>query len=491
MMPRRWFASLRVRLALFTVVGLALALMAAGFTLQSLFHDEVRGQFQQGLIQQLDEVTARLALDAQGRPQVNAEGLSDPRWRRPYSGLYWQVDELPASGASRQAVLRSRSLWDSSLTLLPDPLGDGALHVHQAPGPQGASLMVLERTVRIGEPGQATPSASSRWRLMVAADLRDTHAATARFQRVLMVSLLALLMLLGLVTMAQLSFGLKPLVSLQKGLQAVQQGQSATLEGRFPSELQPLVSDFNQVLDQHRQGLARARTQAGNLAHALKTPLAVMQQAAQRAAAGSELAALVIEQVDKARRQVDWHLKRARLAATHQLPGHQTDVATTVSGLVRVMNKVHVDKGLTLLWTPPDDASLQFAGDEQDLQEMVGNLLDNACKWADQRVAVRVEVSASGQMDAAGSALCIHIEDDGPGIPDAMRAEVTARGSRLDETVPGSGLGLDIVHELASLYGGRLQLQRSEWGGLAACLTLPMPPLLRNGPRHPSGQGLA
>ncbi len=472
MIPVRWALSLRVRLALLWALGLALALMAAGFTLQRLFQDEVLGQFQYGLTQQLDQVTARIVLDARSRPQLDGTSLSDPRWQRPYSGLYWQVDELPASGARRQAVLRSRSLWDSSLALEADSLTHGALHVHQVRGPQGAALMVLERTVQMGGAGGGTSQAASRWRLIVAADLGATHEATERFQRVLAASLLALFVLLGLAAAAQLSLGLRPLAALQRRLQAVQQGRSATLEGRFPQELQPLVDDFNQVLDQHRQGLERARTQAGNLAHALKTPLAVMQHAAQRADADPELASLVNEQVGKARRQVDWHLKRARLAASHQLPGQQADVGTTLAGLIRVMGKVHADKGLKLQWAEPPAGTLLFAGETQDLQEMVGNLLDNACKWARHQVAVRVTAEAEGLRPA----LCIHIDDDGPGIPEALRAVVTARGARLDETVPGSGLGLDIVQELAGLYGGRLRLQQSAWGGLSAQLSLPCPP---------------
>ncbi len=473
----RWASSLRVRLALLTALGLALALVIAGFTLQRLFQDEVRGQFQQVLTQQLDQVTARLTLDAQGRPGLDAASLSDPRWQRPYSGLYWQVDEVPVTGLQRQAVLRSRSLWDSSLTLDADPLADGALHVHQLTGPQGASLMALERTVSLVDAGPASPDAAPRWRLIVAADLGATHEASARFQRVLVASLLALFGLLGLATFAQLAYGLQPLATLQRGLQAVQQGRSARLDGRFPDELQPLVDDFNQVLTQQRQGLERARTQAGNLAHALKTPLAVMQQAAQRAQAGAadaDLPAVVLEQVDKVRHQVDWQLKRARLAANHALPGQQaaaTDVAEVVAGLLRVMNKVHADRGLSLQWTAPEAALLRFAGEAQDLQEMLGNLLDNACKWARHWVGVRVSTS----MGTAAPEVQIDIEDDGPGIPEALRAAATARGGRLDESVPGSGLGLDIVRELAMLYGGQLQLQRGDWGGLKASLILPSP----------------
>ncbi len=465
--------SLRVRLLMGTLVGVALALVLAGVVLNDLFRSHVRDQFQASLAQQLDQVTARFTVDAQGQPGIASGSLSDPRWQQPYSGLYWQIDERPpdGDGPSHSAVRRSRSLWDSRLQVANDDLPDGAVHVHECTGPRDAHLLLLERTVQLDDQPHA------RWRLMVAADLKDTRAATDHFERMLGLSLLILFVLLSLATLAQLAIGLRPLRDLQRGLKQVQDAHAANLQGQYPLEVQPLVDDFNRVLDQNRAVVARARTQAGNLAHALKTPLAVLGQAASRQAPQREgdLAQVVQEQVATARRHIDWHLARARVSATHRLPGQRTDVIPTIEGLLRVMARVHADRGLSLaLLADPSTkgASVYFAGEEQDLHEMLGNLLDNACKWAHSRVDVRLSVSAPSALPQ----LCIAIEDDGPGVEAAHLKHVMARGARLDEGVPGSGLGLAIVQELAQLYGGHLALQAGPTSGLRATLCLPAPP---------------
>ena len=211
---------------------------------------------------QLDQITARLEFDAQGRPVIAAEALSDPRWLKPYSGLYWQVDAMAPDGRERAGVLRSRSLWDTSLALQVDALADGTVHVHEMTGPQGAPLLVLERTVR------AEGVRAARWRLMVAADLQATQAATARFTVVLALSLAVLLLLLAAAAWAQVALGLKPLQALQRAVQDVQEARASQLQGSFPAEVQPLVDDFNAVLRRHGEVVERARTQAGNLAPA-------------------------------------------------------------------------------------------------------------------------------------------------------------------------------------------------------------------------------
>ena len=463
--------SLRHRLLLATVMGLAAALLLAGLLLNDLFRAHVRQQFQISLTQQLDHVTAHFSVDAQGQPEIASQVLSDPRWQRPYSGLYWQVDQVPADGKARQALRRSRSLWDSSLQLSNDPLQDGTVHMHEAVGPQGTQLMVLERTVRLSE------DIAPRWRLMVAADLGDTDAATERFGHLLGLSLFALFVLLCLATWAQLSVGLRPLREMQSGLKQVQDGHTPRLQGHYPSEIQPLVDDFNRVLDQNRAVVERARTQAGNLAHALKTPLSVLAQAASRDTADHALAQLVQEQVSSARRHIDWHLARSRISATQHLAGQRTDMAAVLSGLIRVMDRVHAERHLTLSLVlpthPPStegDPTVCFAGEEQDLQEMAGNLLDNACKWARSRV----EVSLSRLAGPKGPQVHLIIQDDGPGIDETLLKAVMARGIRLDEAVPGTGLGLAIAQELAMLYGGQLELSRAPMGGLMASLHLPM-----------------
>lgn len=457
--PRHWARSLRFRLLAGTLVGLAVALLLAGWVLSSLFREQVLRQFEATLTQQLDQLTAQLEFDAAGRPLIDSRALSDPRWQRPYSGLYWQIDEMSRGGQERRGALRSRSLWDTRLPLQADALADGALHVHEGPGPQGAPLLMLERSVRTGAVSGA------RWRLVVAGDLQETQQAVQHFTGVLVMSLLALLVLLALAAWAQVAVGLRPLRALQRSLQDVHQGHATQLQGVFPQEVQPLVNDFNQVLQRNAEVVARARTHAGNLAHALKTPLSVLDQAT--AQAGNDLERLVQEQLVLARRHVDWHLAQARVAATQRLPGQRTAVAPVVAGLVRVMERVYAGRGLTLR-IELDETPLFFAGEEQDLQEMLGNLLDNACKWANTRVCIRGGLMAG----AVPARLRLQIEDDGRGIGTEHLQAVVARGVRLDEAVPGTGLGLAIVQDLVALYDGQLELQPLASGGLVVTVEL-------------------
>jgi signal transduction histidine kinase len=461
---RRWVHSLRFRLLAATLVALLVALLLAGVGLAGLFRDHVMRQFEAALAAQLDQVTARLVFDAAGRPQLDASGLSDPRWSRPYSGLYWQVDGA-AGGSSQRGMLRSRSLWDATLAVATDALADGAMHVHQVPGPDGAPLLLVERTVR-------SDAAGASWRLLVAADLRETQAAVARFNGVLAASLAVLLVLLCAAAVAQVAVGLAPLRALQRALGAVHDGRSSRLQGGFPAELQPLVDDFNAVLGRNAEVVARARTQAGNLAHAIKTPLAAMAQAAaaaaQRPQAAADLPGFVQQQVAVARRQVDWHLARSRAAAAQGLPGARVAVAPVLAGLVRVLQRVHAGRDLVFDCAPVDPGC-HFAGEAQDLQEILGNVLDNACKWARHEI----HISAAAVDAGAGPRLQIVVQDDGPGIDAGRRDAVMARGARLDESVPGSGLGLAIVQELVGLYGGSVSLDAAAGGGLRVALNLP------------------
>jgi len=462
---RHWTRSLGFRLLAATLIALLVALSLAGVLLAGLFREHVLGQFEAVLVAQLDQVIARLEFDATGRPQIDPQALSDPRWSRPYSGLYWQIDAGPG-GAGQRGVLRSRSLWDAELAVPADASGDGSLHVHQTAGPGGATLLVVERTVRRGD------SAGTSWRVIVAADLRGTQAAIARFNGTLAASLAVLFGLLCAAALAQVAVGLAPLRTLRRALAAVHAGRAQRLEGRFPNELQPLIDDFNGVLDRNAEVVLRARTQAGNLAHAIKTPLAAMTQAAasarQHPEAAAELASLVHEQVELARRHVDWHLARSRAAAAQGVPGARTVLAPVLAGLVRVLDKLYAGRGAVVVCDPVDPG-WAFAGEAQDLQEILGNVLDNACKWARSRVHVR----AARVRDGDRVRLLIDVDDDGPGIDAARREVVMNRGARLDESVPGSGLGLAIVQELAGLYAGGVKLGASALGGLRVELTLP------------------
>ena len=458
----RGTGSLRFRLLAATLAALSVALLLAGLLLAGMFRDHVLRQFEVSLAEQLDQLTAALSVNTAGQPQVDAQRMTDPRWHRPYSGLYWQIDRLSTGTPSRRGVLRSRSLWDTELELVTDALADGERHAHLGVGPQGQALLIVERSVRIGDPADAG------WRLVVAGDRAQTEQAVADFNRMLALFLALLGLLLALAAWAQVSVGLAPLRALQRALTGLREGHQTRLRGDFPREVQPLIEDFNTVLDRNAEIIERARTQAGNLAHALKTPLAVMAHAARNPNEQSTLPALVSEQVAVAQRQLDWQLARARAAATQGLPGQRTALAPVLQGLLRVMGKVHAERQLH--WQAPAPADMLFAGESQDLQDMLGNLLDNAARWATREVAA----AAQRQDDW----LLITIDDDGPGIAPERRRDALKRGTRLDESAPGSGLGLHITAELARLYGGELALEDSPLGGLRVRLTLPATPTL-------------
>ncbi len=457
MRRRAWTGSLRLRLLAATLATLVVALVGAHAWLAGLFRDHVLDQFDAALSQQLDQLTARLEFDARGLPVIGPRGMSDPRWEKAYSGLYWQVQRLADDRGAGRVVLRSRSLWDAELSLPGDASADGSVHRHDGTGPRGERLRIVERSL------QAPESTGARWRLAVAGDVHDVAAAVERFTGVLAASLAGLGTLLGLAALAQVAVGLAPLASMQAALQRVRRGEAQRLQGRFPSEVQPLVDEFNGVLDRNAEVVQRARTHAGNLAHALKTPLAILGQAA-REAGPSGFATLVEEQVGIAERHVQWHLARARAAATRHVPGQITPLEPVLHGLLHTMDRLHADRHLDL---GADDVApgLAFAGEEQALQEMVGNLLDNACRSA--RTAVVVRAARDGAW------LRITVDDDGPGIAPDRRAEVLRRGVRLDERSAGSGLGLAIVVDLARSYGGDLALGGTDSGGLSARLSLP------------------
>lgn len=459
-----WLRHLRWRLLAATCVAITVALLLTGFFLAGLFRQHVTSQFDAQLLHQLDQLTASFEQDAQGQPSLKTP-LSDPRWQAPYSGLYWQIE--PVNNPT--ALLRSRSLWDAALQVPPDQPDDGDVHRHLSSGPGGQPVRVLERTVHFQNPGPAAGSQPPAWRMLVAANTSDLEAAVDSFTGQLALYLAVLGVALLAAAWAQVSLGLIPLRQLQASAQAVRRGDAQRLQGNFPAEVDPLVQDFNRVLEQNQQVVQRARQMAGNLAHAIKTPLAVLSGLAQERE-NTEPAALgrkLQEQVDTIRQQVDWHLGRAR-AASAGVPGLRTPVLPVLEGLARVMGKVHAlreDRPAPTIQLVCPDAALAFAGEAQDLQEMTGNLLDNACKWA--RSQVRVEAAL------AEGRLAITIDDNGPGLDQTQRDAVFQRGFRADERVPGSGLGLDIAREVARLYQGELALSASSLGGLRAVLTLP------------------
>ena len=263
----------------------------------------------------------------------------------------------------------------------------------------------------------------------------------------------------------QIRRSLTAMAALHGRLTAVHRGENREVTGRYPSEVQPLVDDLNALLAERDQRVQRALAKAGDLAHGLKTPLAVLARDAERVEASGdhELAASMTAQVERMRRQIDYHLAHARAAAAGTGPGTRSLVAASVDGLIRTLERLHADRSIALRSAVAPGHAVRCR--REDLDEMLGNLLDNACQWGRTRVDV--------ESDAAGSSIVMTVDDDGPGIDPAMAARVLERGVRADEQVEGTGLGLAIVRDLAEIYGGSIELSRSPLGGVRARLQLP------------------
>lgn len=446
---------MRLRLLAGTLAWMLLSIALAGWALRTLFQDHIRQQLQTQLVVQLDQLSAAVDWTPQDGTRVPPLA-ADPRLARPLSGLYWQVDRL--GPAPQTAVARSRSLWDQVLTLPPAAASgaapeDRVLLLHDA---QGHALLTVTRTLQLPE-DEAPPL-----RLLVAGDTALLAEPLQRFTHLLLITLGLLALGLAVAVAVPLQLAMRPLQLLRQRLATVHSGQAARLDGPFPLELQPLVDEFNHVLTENADMVQRARVQAGNLAHAVHTPLSILANAA--AQEHTPLARLVTEQVASARRQVDYHLARARAEAAVRATGLRTPVLAPMQALLRTMQRLHADRSLVFELAPQarDEA---FRGEEQDLYELLGNLIDNAGKWAHARV--RVDVQREGDQ------LCFTVDDDGPGIPEALRDRMFERGVQLDEQRPGSGLGLDIVRALAQSYGGSVQTQASPLGGARLRLCLP------------------
>jgi signal transduction histidine kinase len=318
---------------------------------------------------------------------------------------------------------------------------------------------MVERPVDLGSDG--------KYLVAVAGDATEIFDETRAFDVYLGGTFLALGVVLVLTTIFQVRFGLAPLKRISDSLANIRSGRAERLDGNFPVEIAPLARETNALLDANRGIVQRARTHVGNLAHAIKTPLSVIVNEA-NSRPGDPLAAKVLEQSNVIRDQVTHYLERASIAARVTVVGTVTEVAPVLDALRRTMDKIHRERGLILAVDCP--SGVRFRGERQDLEEMAGNLVDNACKWARSKVTVVVLPQAGG---GGAERLRIIVDDDGPGLSPSEREQAARRGQRLDQSKPGSGLGLSIVTELAALYGGNLSLGSAPIGGLRAELVLP------------------
>jgi signal transduction histidine kinase len=437
--------SLRRRLLAAAALWITLALGVAGLLLVLLFRHHVEQELAERARTQLDALIAGLALDAAVPPRLTLQAEPpDPAFRQPLGGWYWLV------GVDGMPQLRSRSWWDHA----PPALPDGTARQLRTDGPAGQKLLLWTRSVELA--GFDTPVV-----VAVGADATRLQGLTRSFATTVVAALATLALALWAAAWLQVRLGLAPLARLRSALQQLRQGQASRLPGTHPAEVQPLVNELHAVLDDKEALLEQARQQAGNLAHGLKTPLAVIGNLAQRWP--GEDGELLRQQLERMGRQIDWQLMRARAAASTR-SAVATPVLPALEELRRVLLRLHAARGLQLQLAAEAPAP-GVAVEPEALKEMLGNLLDNACKWAQRQVRVRLCVD--------GARVRIEVDDDGPGIAPEQRAQALQRGQRLDERRSGSGLGLAIVDELARLHGGALELADADLGGLRAVLWLP------------------
>ncbi|MGO4683249.1 sensor histidine kinase [Hyphomicrobium sp. 2TAF46] len=453
--------SLALRLFATSAAWTLLALPLAGYIIYALYRDDVQLSFDAQLKKLLTQITID-SMSTMGDEPVNPPNLYEPLFEVTQSGWYWQI--RPIDGAPGRTLV-SPSLATAMLPSPYDrkfPTDDTGTRWMNVPGPTGSTIRILEF---IDSPGHDPEK--TKYSIMVAGPMDWFEETVAKF-RARLTSALSLVGL-GLLaaTVFQVRFGLLPLRRIERGLASIRSGQVERLEGKLPAEIEPLQTELNALIESNQDIIDRARTQVGNLAHALKTPLAVITNEARedKTAFGSKVA----EQAHLMRDQITHYLDRARIAARTNTIGRVTSVEAVAEALVMAIERIHREKGISIDYTVQPGA--KFQGEKQDLEEMLGNLLDNACKWGQARVYLTAVVN--NPETTSRRKLRITVQDDGPGLSPEQRAKIGKRGLRLDESKPGSGLGLSIVSDLAASYRGKLRLDASEHGGLKAIIELP------------------
>lgn len=447
--------SLAARLILAAAVWALIGMAVGAYVLSDAFRSAASDSFDTSLQVDLDGMIAAAEPDPSGKVELQ-ERFLNRRFARAYSGLYWQI--VPAEGSPVQI---SHSLLDRTLKIKDRTTSHGFIWGY-ADGPDNQHLRVLARRVSFAIAATPDPKDTRAYTFIVAGDLSSLDAQIADFNGTLFWSFAVLFVGLVFAVFLQVRIGLQPLRSVREALTRIRNGQAQRLEGKFPSEIAPLAAELNSLIEHSAEVVERARTHVSNLAHFLKTPLTVL--ATEADSAPGPFAESVRRQVGVMRRQIDHYLTRARTAGALNVIGNRTQVSPVLEDLARVLRRIHAERGVEVA---VDSAGpLYFRGERQDLEEMAGNLMDNACKWAHARVAVTARRASDGM-------LTIQVEDDGPGLAPEDRSRVLDRGERLDESVPGSGLGLSIVRDISKLYRGSVEFGESAAGGLSAVLRLP------------------
>jgi signal transduction histidine kinase len=447
--------SIAARLFVSSALACVVILTVAGLILSALYRETAGAALDDQLSVYLRALVADIAQPHDD--SLEPGQLAEPQFELPLSGWYWQITRLDVPSPEIRA---SRSLFASRLPRLPESKGganqDGRRR-GDVVGPDNKPLRMLERVIRAGDQGN--------FLVQVAATTQTVDQQVAEFEIDLGVTFSLLGVLLVAAVALQVRYGLRPLRQLRREVVAVRRGKAEGIAGDFPREIAPLTDELNLLIAANREIVERARIQVGNLAHALKTPLSVIVNEAD--SEQTPLARKVSEQAEMMSDQVKFYLDRARAATRAGAIGASSAPAEALAAMERAFRKIY--RGVDISVECPEH--LRFRGEKQDFDDMAGNLIDNACKWATSEVRADVAMLSSGGGDRMF--LRLTIDDDGPGLEAERRAEALRRGRRLDESKPGSGLGLSIVADLAAAYGGKLDLSDSPLGGLRAILILP------------------
>lgn len=452
MKPQR---SIRLRLLLFSLIGTLVVVAVAGAGIVTLFGRHVERRLEQELDAYIDTLTGNLRVGADVRLSIAREP-ADARFLRPFGGLYWQVlDEKDGE------MLRSVSLWDAELSLPDDELDAGATHTHRVKAPDQRDAILHERRVVMD-----TPSGERSVRISVAVNEADTEALKAGFGRDLLPGLALLAGLLLLAGWMQVGAGLKPLASIRSAIAAVREGRADHLSLSAPTEIAPLVNEVNSLLEAQQAALSQARHRAADIAHGLKTPLtALAGDIAKLRAAGQNSVADDIEAVTRQMRRIVEH-ELARSRHRYRQQAQSTPVRMAVEAIARTLARTPAGEAID--WDIDVEGGLAAIVDFDDLNDVLGNLMENAARVAASRVRVRAI--------PGGKDMLIAVADDGPAVSPQSIARLIARGARLDESGGSAGLGLAIVADILTAYGSAPHFTTSDLGGLEASFRLPVAP---------------
>ena len=450
------FRSLTFRVIALSTVWAVLALIVIATVISTLYRQASERAFDSLLSAHLFNLIGSVSVTDAGQ-LTGSPDLGDLRFSEPESGWYWSVE--PVSGGlagNLHSISMTQPLASPPSTEV--PFNRDFQRSYTAKGIRDEKIEVFENEFVLDNKNRV-----ARFRVM--GNRTELENEIAGFQRQLATYLGVFGIGMIAINAAAILFGLQPLRRVRRALALVREGNARRLDGRFPAEIEPLANETNALIENNKRIVERSRTQVGNLAHSLKTPLAVMLNEGR--ALGGDKGKLIVDQASAMQTQVEHYLQRARVAAQRDSVVYRTPVGATLKRMVRVVEKLGPGTAVTLAM-PAEE--VVFAGEREDLEEIAGNLLDNAMKWAKSKVAVSVRPEPGA--DPASRMFAMTIEDDGPGIPEDQAREALKRGKRLDETKPGSGLGLAIVSDLVNEYGGKLALERSSLGGLRAVVRL-------------------